>query len=597
MLVHQLQLSFRQLPAGVRALAMVWRVARGWTLAWGALLVAQAIIPAALALLLRALFNRLVAAPGWASIAPPALGIAGVWMLALLLSSSLSSVRAIQAEQVQDEVHRLIHIQALRLDMSFYDNPDSYDQLYRATGDALSQPMALLESLGSLLQNGLGFLLLAGILWKYASWLPFLLVITGLPGLMLVARQTLNKHRWFLDHTVAERKARYLDWLITDSFSAAELRLFDLGNFHRKAFESVRQGLLGGRMRLERQGAMAELGAGALAWVGSLIGLGWMLNRALNGRAGLGDLVLCLQAFQQSQSSLRALLEGAGKIYRSLLFVENLEEFLHLEPQIQGGTSEEPGLPISDSIRFEDVSFTYPGGFHRALDGFNMEIPQGKVVALVGHNGAGKSTLVKLLCRFYDPDGGRILLDGVDLKSFDPIALRSKVTVLFQEPVHYHATVRENIGFGSLDAHFDQSRLRQAAQDAGALEIIERLPNGFESILGKWFGGEELSGGEWQRVALARAFFRQASLIILDEPTSAMDSWAEQDWLGRFRTLTQGKTGLMITHRFTTAMHADIIHVLDQGRVVESGTHAELVGRGGAYAHSWAEQMREIGQV
>jgi len=596
MLLSQLRQSFRQVPAGVRALAMVWRVARAWTLAWGTLLVAQAIIPAAQALLLRALFNRLVAAPAWASIAPPALGIAGLWLLALLLSSSLSSVKAIQAERVQDEVHRLIHIQALRMDLSFYDNPDSYDQLYRATGDALSQPMALLESLGSLLQNGLGFLLLAAILWKYAAWLPVLLVVTGLPGLMLVARQTLSRHRWFLENTVAERKARYLDWLITDSSAAAELRLFNLGDLHRKAFESIRRGLHAGRIRLERQGAIAELGAGALAWAGSLAGLGWMLHRALTGRAGLGDLVLCLQAFQQSQSSLRALLEGAGKIYRSLLFVENLEEFLHLEPQIKSGTSQEPGLPIANSIRFENVGFTYPGGFHRALDGFNMEIPHGKVVALVGHNGAGKSTLVKLLCRFYDPDDGRILLDGIDLKSFDPIALRRKITVLFQEPVHYHATVQENIGFGGLDAGFDRSRLRQAAHDAGALEIIDRLPHGFESTLGKWFGGEELSGGEWQRIALARAFFRQASLIILDEPTSAMDSWAEQDWLGRFRALTQGKTGLMITHRFTTAMHADVIHVLDQGRVVESGTHAELVRRGGAYALSWAAQMREIRQ-
>lgn len=597
MLLRQLKLSFRQLPAGVRALAMVWRVSRAWTLAWGTLLVAQAIIPAALALLLRALFNRLVAAHGWASVAPPALGIAGLWMLALLLSSSLSSVRAIQAERVQDEVHRLIHIQALRLDLSFYDNPNSYDQLYRVTGDALSQPMTLLESLGSLLQNGLGFLLLAAILWKYAGWLPVMLVVTGLPGLLLVARQTLNRHRWFLDNTVAERKARYLDWLITDSSAAAELRLFNLGDLHRMTFENIRRALHNGRIRLERQGALAELGAGALAWAGSLVGLGWILNRALTGRAGLGDLVLCLQAFQQSQSSLRALLEGAGKIYRSLLFVENLEEFLDLEPQIQPGNCQKPGLPISDSIRFENVTFTYPGGFHRALDGFSMEIPHGKVVALVGHNGAGKSTLVKLLCRFYDPEGGRILLDGIDLRSFNPVALRSKVTVLFQEPVHYHATVRENIGFGSLDALFDQSRLREAANDAGALEIIERLPNGFESVLGKWFGGEELSGGEWQRIALARAFFRQASLIILDEPTSAMDSWAEQDWLGRLRTLTQGKTGLMITHRFTTAMHADIIHVLDQGRVVESGTHEELVERGGAYALSWAAQMREIGHA
>jgi ATP-binding cassette subfamily B protein len=182
----------------------------------------------------------------------------------------------------------------------------------------------------------------------------------------------------------------------------------------------------------------------------------------------------------------------------------------------------------------------------------------------------------------------------VDWRAFDPSALRREITVLFQDPVHYHASVRENISFGDIGGINDEPRLRQAAADAGALEPIERLPEGFDSLLGKWFGGAELSGGEWQRIALARAFFRQASLIILDEPTSAMDSWAEQEWLSRFRTLTQGRTGLMITHRFTTAMHADSIHVLDKGRVIESGSHAELVALGGSYASSWAAQMREL---
>jgi ATP-binding cassette subfamily B protein len=597
MLLRQLKHFFRQLPAGRRALALVWKAAGWWTVAWGILLVVQGLIPACLALLLRTLVNRLVTSPGWAAIAPPAVGIAGLWVAGQLLSSALSWIRAVQVEQVQDEVHRLIHMKALRLDLAFYDHPESYDQLYRAQIDAISQPLALLESLGSLVQNGLGFLVLAGILWTYAQWLPMLLVLTAVPGLLLVARHILKEHHWHLQHTIEERRARYLDWLITEQSTAAELRLFDLGTYHRKAFESLRQSLREGKLRLVRQGAGTELGAGLLAWAGSVVGLGWMLSRTLAGEVRLGDLLLCFTAFQQCQVQLRSLLEGAGKIYRSLLFVENLDDFLSIEPAILSGQKGEQGLPVKNSIRFERVCFTYPGGFHRALDGFDLEIPQGKIVALVGPNGAGKSTLIKLVCRFYDPDEGRILLDGVDLRVFDQEALRRRIAVLFQEPVHYHATVHENIAFGDINGLSDQARVREAADDAGAREPIERLQEGFETMLGKWFGNTELSGGEWQRIALARAFFRSAPLVILDEPTSAMDSWAEQDWLSRFRTLTTGRTALMITHRFTTAMHADIIHVLDKGRVVESGTHAELVALGGAYAVSWASQMREISHV
>jgi ATP-binding cassette subfamily B protein len=367
---------FRQLPAGRRALALVWGAARGWTLAWGVLLVGQGLIPAGQALFLRTLVNRLVVSPRWAAIAAPALGIAGLWIIGQILSSALSWVRAVQAERVQDEVHRLIHLQALRLDLAFYDRAESYDQLHRARVDAISQPLALLESLGSLVQNGLGFLVLAGILWTYARWLPLLLVFTAIPGLLLVARHILREHRWQLEHTTLERRTRYLDWLITDRSAAAELRLFDLGGYHRKAFESFRKVLRDGRLRLERQGAVTELGAGFLAWGGSVAGLGWMLNRTLLGKAGLGDLLLCFQAFQQCQMLLRSLLDGSGKIYRSLLFVENLDEFLRLEPAILPGLAEESGLSMKDSIRFENVSFTYPGGFHQALDKFDLDIPK-----------------------------------------------------------------------------------------------------------------------------------------------------------------------------------------------------------------------------
>jgi ATP-binding cassette subfamily B protein len=595
MLLKHFRELIHQLPAGWRALRLVWQAAHLWTVLWAALLVAQGVVPAAQALLLRLLINHLAGAAEARPLAlAPAAGIAALWLLSLLLSSTLSWVRTEQNERVQDQVYRLIHEHALRLDLAFFDRQESYDQLHRARVDAASQPLALLESLGSLVQNGLGFALLAAILLRYASWMPLLLLATCFPGLMLVARHILREHQWNQQHTSTERRVRYLDYMLTDRATAAEMRLFALGPYHRRAFEQVRFILRTGKLRLHRQGAAVELLAGTLAWMGSLFGLGWMLMRTLRGAAGLGDLLLCFQVFQLSQLQLRALLEGAGRIYRSLLFVENLEEFLNLRPALLPGHAEPAPLATRQSIRFEQVSFTYPGGTHPALQNFDLEIPAGQVAAIVGPNGAGKSTLIKLLCRFYDPTQGRILLDGVDLRTLNPDALHRQLAVLFQDPVHYHATVAENIGFGQVEALSDRVRLTKAIQAAGAQEPVERLPQGLDSMLGKFFGGQELSGGEWQRIALARAFFRHAPLVILDEPTSAMDSWAEQDWLRRFRTLTAGKTGLMITHRFTTAMHADVIHVLDHGLVIESGTHAELVALGGVYATSWAQQMRQI---
>ena len=222
-----------------------------------------------------------------------------------------------------------------------------------------------------------------------------------------------------------------------------------------------------------------------------------------------------------------------------------------------------------------------------------MTIAAGQIAALVGPNGAGKSTLIKLLCRFYDPEAGRVTLDGIELSAFALDELRRHITVLFQEPVHYHATAAENIAMGDLAATPSRGQIEDAARAAGAHGPIVHLPEGYDTLLGKWFGGAELSVGEWQRVSLARAFLRRGEIVILDEPTSAMDSWAEADWLARFRQLVAGRTAIIITHRFTTAMHADVIHVMADGQVVESGTHQELLAMGGRYAQSWLQQMRE----
>ena len=250
-----------------------------------------------------------------------------------------------------------------------------------------------------------------------------------------------------------------------------------------------------------------------------------------------------------------------------------------------------PGL--HEGVHLEQVTFRYPDSERTALDGFTLRLPPGQTVAIVGENGAGKSTLLKLLCRFYDPQQGRITWDGVDLRALAQADLRRRIAVLFQQPIPYHETAADNIAFGDLAAQPSRQQIEAAAHSAAADTIIGRLPNGYDTVLGRWFGYTELSVGEWQRLALARAFVRQADLVILDEPTSAMDSWAEAAWMGRFRELVAGRTALIITHRFTTAMQADMIHVMDAGRIVESGSHDELVALGGRYAQSWHQQMRE----
>jgi len=319
-----------------------------------------------------------------------------------------------------------------------------------------------------------------------------------------------------------------------------------------------------------------------------------MVWRAMRGVVTLGDLALIYAAFNQGQRLMRTLLENVGQLYANCLFLGNLFEFLALKPMV----IDPPSLvakkleEVKRQIRFRDVSFCYPKSQRKALDGFTLTISAGQIVALVGPNGAGKSTLIKLLCRFYDPESGQIEIDGVGLSEINTEDLRRLITVLFQQPVHYNATVRENIEYGNLGHASQTSTIEAAVKAAGAEEIVARLPQDSESMLGNWFsGGTELSVGEWQRIALARAFLRDAPIIILDEPTSALDPWAEGDWLERFRKLAAGRTAIIITHRFTTAMHADVIHVMEQGRIVESGDHVKLLERNGRYADSWNKQM------
>jgi ATP-binding cassette, subfamily B, bacterial len=596
--LNTLRSQLRYLP---QALGLVWSASRHWTVAWAVLLVLQGALPVATVYLTRMVVDSLVAATrnagGWTTLQPTLFLIAamvGVLLLMEGLRSLAGWVRAMQAELVQDHVYALIHAKAATLDISFYDTPNYYDRLHRARVDALNRPMQLLENIGSLLQNGLTLAAMATVLLTYTLWLPVVLIGSTLPALWVMTRYTLEFHRWRLRNTVNERRTRYYDWLLSWRDAAMELRLFALGGHYQGLFQQLRGQLRSERMRLIRGQVLAEVGAGSLAVVATGLAIGWMAWRVTQGLASLGDVALFYQVFTQGQRLMRTSLENAGDVYRNILFLENLFEFLALEPQVHEPVQP---LPFPDrvraGIRFEAVTFRYPESDRLALDRLSVEIPAGQTVAFVGANGAGKSTLIKLLCRFYDPDGGRITLDGIDLRDMLLDDLRRQITVLFQEPVRYHTTAAENIALGDLAARPTTAAIAAAARAAGAEALIMRLPHQYETALGKWFGGAELSVGEWQRIALARAFLRHASLLILDEPTSAMDSWAEADWLTRFRRLAAGRTTVIITHRFTTAMQADYIYVMEGGRVAEAGSHSSLLALNGRYGQSWRTQTQK----
>jgi ATP-binding cassette subfamily B protein len=600
----KLRIGFAQLPYLGRALVLVWNAAQGWTAIWLVLLTIQAFLPIATVYLSRALVNRLVAFlqtdASWSTfrtILPLVITMAVVLLLEKVLGYGSGFVRSVQSELVSDHISELVHNKSVAVDLAFYDRPDYHDRLYRAQYHALDRPLALLENLGGLLQNGLTLVGMIAVLIPYSIWLPFVLLAASLPAIYIVLEHRLRLHEWRLKNTESERRTWYYSWLLTDRETAAELRIFELGTYFQSLYQSLRSRLRDERIQLAWKQGKAELVSAISAVLITGLTLAWMLWKTVQGVFTLGDLALFYQAFNQGQRVTGVLLGNLGEVYSNSIFLADLFEFLALDPQV---TEPVQPLPIpanlGESICFEQVTFHYPGSQNIALCNFNLTIPAGSIVAIVGANGAGKSTLIKLLCRFYDPDGGRILMDGVDLRRLSLRELRRQITVLFQEPVHYQNTVLENIALGDLSVAINRQQVATVARAAGADEAIERLPQGFDSLLGKSFqGGNELSVGEWQRLALARAYWRKSPILVLDEPTSAMDPWAEHDWLQRFRQLAAGRTALIITHRFTTAMYADMIHVMANGHVVESGSHAELLVKDGSYARSWQDQMKAAG--
>ncbi len=594
-LSSKLRKALAQLPNLPRALTLVWQAARRWTIPWVVLLIIQGLLPAALVYLTKLFVDALILAlriggswPEMRDVLIIVLMLGGVLLLMEVVRHTINWVSNVQAELLQDHITTLIHEKSVTADLAFYELSDYYDHLHRARAEARYRPVALLGNLGALLQNSITLLAMGAILIPLGPGLALVLLLSTLPAFFVVIHYALEEYQWRQRTTADDRRAWYYDWIMTTAEAAAEIRLFGLGKYFQSNHKDLRRRLRGERLRLTRRQVLGELAASVIALLIVGAALALMVWRTLMSVITPGELALIVAAFNQGQGLMRTLLENAGQLYGNSLFLGNLFEFLALQPVIADGRHGKEQVKVG--IEFKGVSFSYPDASGRALDDFTMTIPKGKIVAIVGPNGAGKSTLLKLLCRFYDPHDGEIEIDGLNVKEIAVEDLRRMITVLFQQPFHYNTTVQENIRYGDFKA--SNLELNAAIRAAGAEEVVARLPQQEQTLLGRWFaGGTELSVGEWQRIALARAFLRRAPIIILDEPTSALDPWAEAEWLERFRQLAAGRTSIIITHRFTTAMHADVIHVMDHGRIIESGSHQGLLEQSGLYAESWSRQV------
>jgi len=589
-----------QVTLWVKTFRLLWEAAPRYTTAWTGLLVIQGILPAALVYLTKLVVDSMIVAVnagGAWELVRPALILVAMLALTMLLTEVLQFVvewiRVAQADLIQDHIKSLVHQKSASVDMGLYESPEYHDKLEQAGNDAGNRPLAFLESTGSLLQNGITLLAMGAILLRYSVWLPMVLLISTIPALIVVVRFDRRYHEWWRGATADRRWTQYYDVMLTHRIAAPEMRLFSLSQPFQGFYRKLRSQLRNDRLVQLRKQSLAKGGASVLALLVSGGTMAWMGWRALNGFFTLGDLALFYQALNRGQGMMRSLLTSVGQIYKNTLFLETLFEFLNLKSTVNDPLEPLPALKkLKHGIEFRNITFRYPGSQQPILQNFSLFIPAGKIVAIVGANGAGKTTLLKLLCRFFDPESGSIELDGVDIRRFSIKELWRLITITFQLPLNYHAPVRDSIAMGDLASQPTLEKIEEAARNAGAHDFISRLPSGYDTLLGKVHAdGIELSGGQWQRLALARAYLRQAPIVLLDEPTSFIDSWSEADWFDRFRRLATGRTATVITHRFTIAMRADIIHVLDQGQIVESGAHHELLSQGRKYARSWRAQM------
>jgi len=580
-------------------LRLVWRSAPGWTGLQALLLVVQSVLPVVALYLTKAIVDAVDAAlrsrgGDQRHIMLLIAAAAAVAVVGASFRAVTTLVTEVQAGRLGDLVQDVLHAKSVSVDLQYYESPEYYDTLHRAQENAPYRPARIVSALAQVGQGGLSLIALTGLLLTFHWVLVAILLGAALPGLFIKAAYSNRLYAWTERQTKTYRRAWYVNALLTTIEFAKEIRLFDLGDMLRARYRALRARVLKEKISLAARRTVADLVAQVVAVLAVFGSIAFIVGKVMAGAITIGGMVMYFGAFQRAQDFFRDLLAGLASLYEDNLFLADFSRFVALAPSVADPVSPKPlPRPPRQGIDFDRVSFTYPGTDVQVLHQLSFRIAPGEHLALVGENGCGKTTLVKLLCRLYDPTEGSIRIDGVDLRELSIGELRAAMAVVFQDYARYKFSARDNIWMGNPSLPPDSDRIRDAARRTSADGVISSLPKGYDTVLGRQFeDGAELSIGEWQKVALARAFVRDAELIILDEPTAALDPLAEAEVFDRFYELAEGRSAVVISHRLSTVRHADRILVMDDGRIVEVGRHDELMARGGLYATLFETQAR-----
>jgi ATP-binding cassette subfamily B protein len=517
---------------------------------------------------------------------------AGLNVLNGLLVRGVDYSDSLLADRYTHFVSVRVMRQAAALDLTTYEDPVFYDRLERARVQATDR-LAMIQQMGRLFQQTLTTMIWTGILLWFSPWLVLLLALGVLPTFVGETHFAFLGYAKNFRQTPAKRQMDYLRQVAGSREGAKELKLFNLSDYLSNRFTVLSQGIYEENVALSRKKLLAGGLLGVIATLGYYGAYAFVIWRAVTGHYNsIGEFYYLTNAIIQASSNLQQVFSTASGIADQALFLTDLLAFFEMKPTVM---SNPDGLliprPIRRGFEFRNVSFAYPGTTRRVLSNFNFTLAPGERIALIGENGQGKTTVVKLITRLYDPTEGQILLDGIDLRDYKLEDLHHEIGVIFQDFMRYEMTARENIGVGRVESEHSLAEIESAAQKSLAESVIAKLPGGYDQMLGRRFeSGVELSGGEWQRVALARAYLRDAQLLVLDEPTAALDARSELEVFERFAELTMGKMALLISHRFSTVRMADRIVVLEGGRLVEEGTHPQLMALGGRYASMFEMQ-------